>query len=122
MHFCEVSYEDMLPFGDDYRVILHKPDGKRKYYAMKNDNDQIVACLELLISKTDIHFNCVFVPEEYRGHGYAYKLLMWILYEYNGYTASAQCNNWSIKTFLKAGFHIERQKQFKYWTAYYVRR
>lgn len=121
MIFTEVTYEDMIPFGEDWRVILHPPQDGRKYYALK-EGDTIVSCLELNVAGNRMHIDCVFVPEEFRGHGYAYDLIMHILFENQDKYASAQANDWSIKTFLRAGFKIGGTRKCKYWTAYFVSR
>ena len=118
MEIHETDYETMKPFGEDYRVILH--EGKR-YWAL-SDESGICAVCETDEKKNSVKIGCVFVPEEKRGHGYAYDLLMHVLFENRGKYASAQCNDWSIKTFLKAGFVISGKRKCKYWTAYFVHR
>ena len=121
MELHEVDYETMRPFGEDYRVILHTPRSNLKYFALK-DEDDICAVCEVWYYNGRIKLDCVFVPEEKRGHGYAYDLLMHVLFENQGKYASAQCNDWSIKTFLRAGFQISSTRKCKYWTAYFVHR
>ena len=122
MRFCELSYEDMLPCKSDYRLILHKPIENRKYYGLKNDSGQIVAYCECTVRRESIHIDCVYVPEQFRGNAYFYSLLLCVLklYSSSAKYAIAQANDWSIKTFLRAGFNVKGSRKFLRWTAYYV--
>lgn len=117
MRLLRISYEDMKEYGKDYRLILHKD---QLYYALiDNDGGHLAVC-EVIVKQKEIHINCLYVPEYHRGHGYAVELIKLILMLYNEYAATAQANDWSIKTFLRCGFHVKSKKQFKYWMAYYV--
>ena len=119
MELHEVDYTTMIPFGEDFNVILHSPHDNLRYFALKDGKDICAVC-EVWYYKNRIKIDCLFVPEDKRGHGYAYDLLMHILFENQGKYASAQANDWSIKTFLKAGFKVSSTRKCKYWTAYFV--
>ena len=119
---CKLSYDQILPYNRDYRVILHKPEKNRQYVGLRDEKKNIVAVCEVNVKKGAIHFDCVFVPAVYRGNHYAYYLVTKILDVYRGKSASAQCNDWSIKTFLKAGFTITSKRKWRYWTAYFVKK
>lgn len=121
MELCRVDYEIMRPFGEDFNVILHPPHDNLEYLALK-ENNEILAVCEVWHYKGRIKIDCLFVPEDRRGHGYAYDLLMHVLFENQDAYASAQANDWSLKTFLKAGFVISSTRKCKYWTAYFVHR
>lgn len=120
--FCKLKYEDMIPFGKDWRLILHEPSDKRTYWGLRNEEGEIVAGLELETTGKRIHIDCLFVPEEFRGNRYAYDLIMNILFENQDKYASAEANDWSIKTFLRAGFKITATRKCKYWMKYFVRK
>lgn len=121
MELQEVDYKTMIPFGKDFNVILHRPHNNLKYYALKSGSEILAVC-EVWYYRKTIKIDCVFVPEEKRGHRYAYEMLMRVLFNNQGKVAHAQCNDWSIKTFLRAGFVVRSTRKCKYWTAYYVSR
>lgn len=118
----QLSYDQMLPYNRDYRIILHPPAKNRQYIGLRNKEGNTVAVCEVTVAKGTIHIGCVFVPEMYRGNHYACILIRKVLCAYNGMAATAQCNDWSIRTFLMSGFYVTSTRKCKYWTAYFVRR
>ena len=121
MNFVEIEYEEMKSVAKDYRIILHKPDGKRKYYALKSEECDILSCIEIeYYSDNKIKIHCSFTPEKYRRKGYAYNLWSIITSQNSNKIITVQCNDLSVNIALKLGFQISKTREFKRWNAYYL--
>lgn len=116
-----VSYDDILKFVTDKRLILNP---KFKYFGMFAD-DVLVSCMGVFISHGKVKFHAFFTPVDQRGNGYFTKLFKVIYQEVQnrGYKYyRVDCLPDSAGIIQKQGFTLTGEKQFKDFKIYYFKK
>jgi GNAT superfamily N-acetyltransferase len=114
----KLNYQEIEGIAKKHRDLIFKENAL--YYGFMEDN-RIVSIISLVEKATSVKLKANYTLPEYRGRGYFTALLKFVL-ERTDKRVLADCLDMSLGIYLKNGFIVKREKQFKHFKITYVER
>lgn len=108
---------------EPHTVILNKDKPESEWWALLDDEENMLCVLCIVCRKYEVHFARTYTPPRYRRKGYCTTMLQYMSSRiYPNDKLTAHCLSQSVNCYSKAGFKLKCVKVFKHGPMYYMER
>lgn len=105
---------------EPHTVILNR-DKPGSVWWILDDGNSVLCVICVVERKNEVHFARTFTPKEHRGNGYCTMMLSALADRvYRERKLTAHCLRASVNCYRRAGFQLQKIKQFKHGVQYYM--